>query len=280
MEDIYKGIYAAVTTPLTESFKPDFYKLQRHCEWLLDNGCTGLAPLGTTSEANSLTFQDRKDIIKYLGESPLPLERFIIGTSSTSLNEALDISSYALEAGFNKLLMLPPYYYKKPTEEGLYSFFNHLVKKISINEPKIFLYNFPQMTTIPFSLELVERLRKKHPGIFVGMKDSSGDFANTLSFINAFKDFAAFSGSEEFINKNLSNGGYGCISASTNLTAPIVDKSLREESSHEKDIFLQKAIAVRKIVSKKQIISGIKGCLSILKGDKAWRRTLPPIEEM
>ena len=226
MEDIYKGIYAAVTTPLTESFEPDFYKLKKHCEWLLDNGCTGLAPLGTTSEANSLTFQDRKNIIKYLGESHLPLEKFIIGTGSTSLNEAVDICSYALEAGFNKLLMLPPYYYKNPTEGGLYSFFNHLVKKISENAPKIFLYNFPQMTTIPFSLELVGRLRKKHPGFFVGMKDSSGDFANTVSFISAFNDFAAFSGSEEFINKNLSNGGYGCISASTNLTAPIVYKSL------------------------------------------------------
>ena len=280
VKKINKGVYAAVTTPITSTLKPDLSRLGDHCEWLLENGCTGLAPLGTTSEANSLRLGDRLDIIRFLKNSNLPKERIIVGTGSSSLNEAIEVSTSALEAGFQNLLMLPPYYYKNPTEDGLYEFFSILANSIADFKPCIFLYNFPQMTTIPFTLALVKRLRSSYPGIFLGMKDSSGDFMNTLSFIKEFDDFIAFSGSEELIHKNLDSGGYGCISASTNITAPIVSSSLTEQNPKDKENLLKKAASIRGLLSRKQMISGIKGSLSMLKKDSSWSKTIPPIEEM
>ena len=271
-----KGVYAAVSTPVDEDFNIDTELLLDHCTWLLDNGCAGLAPLGTTGEANSLASPQRRELIETMAEGGLPMDKTIIGTGSTSFNDAIELSEIALDAGAKGLLMLPPFYYKSPTDEGLFRFFAKVAEAIGGKSPRIYLYHFPQMSAVPFTLNLVQRLRESFPGVFVGMKDSSGEFKNTKMFVEAFPGFEAFSGSEEFAAANLEIGGWGCISATTNVTAPVVAARLSETDPDAQAELDCKVNALRGAIASVNNVSGTKGALSAFRACPGWARALPP----
>ena len=271
-----KGVYAAVSTPVDDDFNIDTDLLLDHCSWLLENGCSGLAPLGTTGEANSLAAPQRRELIETMAEGGLPMDKTIIGTGSTSFSDAIELSEIALDAGAGGLLMLPPFYYKSPADEGLFRFFAKVAEALGGKSPRIFLYHFPQMSAVPFTLNLVRKLRESFPGVFVGMKDSSGDFENTKMFVEAFPGFEAFSGSEVFAAANLQIGGWGCISATTNVTAPVVAARLSETDPDAQAELDRKVNALRDAIASVSNVSGTKGVLSVFRACPGWARTLPP----
>ncbi len=271
-----KGVYSAVATPVTPDFKPDVPRLVDHCRWLLANGCDGLAPLGTTGEANSLSLSDRTCLIAGLAESGLPMERIIFGTGSTSLGDTVTVSRAALDAGANGLLMLPPFYYRHAGEDGLFAYYSHVAERLLPQKPRIFLYHIPQMSMVSITVTLAARLREAFPGVFVGIKDSGGDFSHTQSFIREFDQFEAFSGSEPLAVANLKAGGWGCISATTNVSAPLVAERLSARSVDEQNRLDDQIERVRTIIANADTVSGTKSVLARLKRDPEWSRTVPP----
>ena len=275
-----KGVFAAVSTPVTRDLKPDVPRFLDHCHWLLSVGCAGLAPLGTTGEANSLGTSDRLHLIEAVAKSDVPLDRMIVGTGSTSAADTVLLSRAALQAGVNGLLMLPPYFYKSPSDDGLFNHFATVAERLADDRPRIFLYHFPQMSAVPVSLDLVRRLRTEFPGMFVGLKDSGGDFADTATFIREFPGFEVFAGSETFAVQTLDAGGWGCISATANVSAPIVVRRIADapEESHER---LDRLIAdVRAAISALGNVSATKAVMSVYRNDREWARTLPPNVEI
>ena len=270
-----KGIYAAVVTPVNADYSPDIIRYTDHCRWLLDKGCDGLAPLGTTGEANSLGLSTKIKIIEFLNTTTIPMEKIIIGTGSTSIKDTVTVSKIALEAGAAGLLMLPPFYYRNPTESGLFNYFAAVTEQIATHNPQIFLYNIPIFTGIHITASLISQLRKEFPGIFVGIKDSAGDFSNTLSLIRQFPRLAVFSGSEVFAMQNLTANGWGCISATVNLTAPLMAHRMKNLSSDTKAID-DTIIKLRDRITTTGNISGTKAYLAVYKKDLEWQRTIPP----
>src|SRR5260221_4512947 len=215
------GVYAAVLTPLNSALEPDPALFVQHCRWLLDNGCDGLAPLGTTGEANSLSVEQRIALIEAAAGSGIPMAKFIPGSGSCALADAVKVTRAAVKAGAAGALLLPPFYYKNPTEDGLFAFFSEVIERVGDARLRVYLYHFPQLSTVPITLHLVARLMKAFPGAIAGLKDSSGDWSNTAKLLQEFPGFGVFSGSEEFLLANLRAGGVGCISASTNVTAAL-----------------------------------------------------------
>ncbi len=271
-----KGVFAAVSTPLTSDFQPDIPRFIDHCNWLLSNGCDGLAPLGTTGEANSLGMTERMRLIETMGTSDLPRHRLIVGTGTTSVADTVRLSRAVLEAGINSLLLLPPFFYKNPAEEGLFRHFAAVAEELTANSPRIFLYHFPQMSAVPITVSLVRRLRAEFPGVFVGLKDSGGDFDNTSSFIDEFPGFEVFAGSETFAVQTLEAGGWGCISATANLSAPIVARRIFGAAGHSAEELDQMIIDVRSEISTLGNVSATKGVLAVYRNDREWARTAPP----
>ncbi|MCY3874915.1 MAG: dihydrodipicolinate synthase family protein [Rhodobacteraceae bacterium] len=271
-----KGVYSAVATPVTPDFKPDLPRLVAHCRWLLANGCDGLAPLGTTGEANSLSLSDRTSLIAGLAEAGLPMERVIFGTGSTSLGDTVTVSRAALDAGANGLLMLPPFYYRHAGEDGLFAYYSHVAERLLPRKPRIFLYHIPQMSMVSITVTLAARLREAFPGVFVGIKDSGGDFSHTRSFIREFDDFEAFSGSEPLAVSNLAAGGWGCISATTNVSAPLVAERLGARDAGDQAGLDDQIERVRTIIANADTVSGTKSVLARLRRDPEWSRTIPP----
>ena len=270
------GVYAAVLTPLTKELEPDPVLFVAHCRWLLENGCDGLAPLGTTGEANSLSVDHRITLIEAAASSGLPMTKFIPGAGSCALADAVKVTRAAVKAGSGGALLLPPFYYKNPSEDGLFAFFSEVIQRVGDSRLKLYLYHFPQLSTVPITVPLIGRLMAAYPGTVAGLKDSSGDWSNTARLLKEFPGFGVLLGSEEFLLANLRAGGVGCISASTNVTAPLarpVYLAWQDKTAEE----LQKSLTeVRLILQSYPMQAALKQVCSIIQANPQWLNILPP----
>lgn len=273
------GVYAAVLTPLTDRLVPDLPRFVDHCEWLLTNGCDGLAPLGTTGEANSLSVDQRLAMIAALADSGVPTGRTIIGAGSCALADAVRVTRAAVDAGCAGVLSLPPFYYKTPTEDGLFGFFCELIERVGDARLRLYLYHFPKMSTVPITLELIARLVTAYPGTIAGLKDSSGDWRNTKAVIQAFPELAIYSGTEQFLLDNLRQGGAGCISATTNVTCRLARAvvTAHGDGDGEDDALQRTLTEIRLTLQRYPFVAGLKALLAHLSGVSAWGSILPPL---
>lgn len=276
------GVYAAVLTPLTDRLAPDIPRFVDHCEWLLTNGCDGLAPLGTTGEANSLSVDQRIAMIEALADSAVPMGRAIVGAGSCALADAVRVTRAAVDAGCAGVLCLPPFYYKTPTEDGLFGFFGELIERIGDPRLRLYLYHFPQMSTVPITRDLIARLVTAYPGTIAGLKDSSGDWRNTAAVIRAFPELAIYSGSEQFLLDNLRQGGAGCISATTNMTCRLARAvfTAHGDGDSDADALQETLTEARLTLQQYPFVAGLKALMAHRSGAPGWRNILPPLEPL
>ncbi len=273
---LVSGVYAAALTPMTPNGTPDHAMVVAHCRWLLDNGCDGLAPLGTTGEANSQSLADRMALIKAIAAAGLPADRVVVGTGGCALGDTVALTRCALDAGYPNALVLPPFYYKGVTEDGLFAYYAALIERVGDPKFRLYLYHFPQMSAVPLSPALIGRLRDAFGDVVAGLKDSSGDWANTKHLIDTFPGFRVFSGSEQFLADNVAAGGMGCISASVNVTAPLAARVLRADPA-ARDRLQQDLTAIRMALQGFPMIPALKRILEWHTGNTGWRNVLPPL---
>lgn len=272
-----RGVYAAVLTPLKQALEPDPALFVAHCRWLLENGCDGLAPLGTTGEANSLSVAQRLNLIEAAATGGIPMDRVIPGAGSCALADAVEVTRAAVKAGAAGALLLPPFYYKNPSEDGLFAFFAEVIERVGDPRLRLYLYHFPQLSTVPITARLIARLMAAYPGMIAGLKDSSGEWSNTANLLKEFPGFGVFSGSEEFLLDNLRAGGAGCISASTNVTAPLAQAVYRAWRDKGPADELQKELtAVRMVLQSYPMQAALKHVVGEFGGNPQWANILPP----
>src|SRR4249920_61970 len=215
-----RGVLSPVVTPFTRDLRPDPERFIAHCRWLLSQNC-GLAVFGTNSEANSLSVDERIALLDALLAADVDPARMMPGTGCCALSDTVRLTEHAVKAGCGGVLMLPPFYYKDVSEDGLYRNFAEVVERVGDARLRIYLYHIPPVAVVGITVKLVERLLKAYPTAIAGMKDSSGDWNNTKTFLDAFAKtapsartgFDVFVGSETFLLANIRNGGAGTISA-------------------------------------------------------------------
>src|SRR5918997_738313 len=180
-----KGVLSPVVTPFNADLSPDAQRFIAHCEWLLTQNC-GLAVFGTNSEANSLSVNERIALLDALLAADVDATRMMPGTGCCALTDAVQLTAHAVKAGCAGVLMLPPFYYKDVTEDGLYRHFAEVVERVGDARLRIYLYHIPPVAVVGITPQLVERLMKRYPSAIAGMKDSSGDWNNTKTMLDNF----------------------------------------------------------------------------------------------
>src|SRR5213080_697330 len=223
------GVLAPVVTPFKADLAADSQRFIAHCQWLLSQNC-GLAVFGTNSEANSLSMEERAMLLDELVAAGVDPARMMPGAGCCSIMETVKLTKQAVGNGCAGVLMLPPFYYKDVSEEGLYRYFSEVVQRVGDARLKIYLYHIPPVAVVSITTGLVERLLATYPNTIAGMKDSSGDWNNTRMFLDSFakSGFDVFVGSESFLLANMRSGGVGCISATANVNPGPIDKLYRE----------------------------------------------------
>jgi 4-hydroxy-tetrahydrodipicolinate synthase len=251
--------------------------LVKHSRTLLSDGAHGLALLGTTSEANSLTLDERRRVIDDHLEGGIEAERLLPGTGACAIDDAVALTRHAAEIGAAGVLLLPPFYYKKVTDDGLFNFVSAVIERCGASVPRVLLYHIPPIASVGWSLELIGRLRQAYPDVIVGMKDSSGDFDHTKRMIEAFPGFAVFPGAEVNAAKAMQAGAAGCISASANINAFGIRRLLDGWRRPEADRLQAELNEVRKAVESRVMIPALKAVLAARYDDPAWLTVRPPL---
>ena len=184
------GVLAPVVTPFTADLRPDAPRLVRHARWLLAND-VGLAVFGTNSEGNSLSVGEKIGLLEALVAAELPPARMMPGTGCCALPDTVELTRRAVALGCAGALMLPPFYYKGVADDGLFASYAEVIERVGDARLRIFLYHIPQVSQVPLSLALIGRLLDAYPGTIAGIKDSSGDMANTRALLERFAYFRA-----------------------------------------------------------------------------------------
>ncbi|SDG30643.1 MULTISPECIES: dihydrodipicolinate synthase family protein [Thalassobaculum] len=278
MSERIKGVMAAGLTAFNDDLSIDVQGTLDHSKWLLANGCDGVLLFGTTGEANSLSLKERLDFLDVLGESGLPMDRMMIGTGCCSLPETVELTKKTLEIGIESALMLPPFYYKNPSDDGLFAHFARVVEAVGDDRMKIYLYHFPQMSAVPFSHDLIGRFLKEFPGVFCGIKDSSGDFANMKAMAEAFDGFDVFAGTERYLLDTLKAGGVGTITATGNCTSSLCGAVYAAWKAGAPDMegLQEQLTAQRLALQNYPAAAGLKELLARESGKASWRNVRAP----
>lgn len=274
-----KGLLSPVVTPFKADLTPDGERFVRHCKWLLKSGCTGLAIFGTNSEANSLSLEEKLSLLAALLHAGVPGAALMPGTGHCALPATVRLTANAVKMGCAGVLMLPPFYYKGVSDEGLYRYFSEVIERVGDERLRVYLYHIPPVSQVPITLKLIGRLLSKYPGIVAGAKDSSGDWNNTKAMLDEFgkAGFDVFPGSEQFLLEGMRHGGAGCISATANVNPGPIDQVFRNWRSADADKLQSGISATRKIMQNYPMIPALKSVVAHFGNDAEWRRVRPPL---
>jgi len=221
------GVYAAALTPLKADYAPDLEAVAPFLTFLARRGCHGALLLGTTGEGPSFSPDERLEIFRagLRVRETHPDFRLLAGTGTPSLAETVHLTRLAFDLGYAGVVVLPPYYFRKVSDEGLFAFFSEVIRRAVPADGFLLGYHIPSLTGVGFSLELLARLKETFPGQFAGIKDSSheADFARHLG--ERFgSDLLVLTGTDSYLQLSLENEAQGCITAAANLISPDLRK--------------------------------------------------------
>ncbi|MGF1503372.1 MAG: dihydrodipicolinate synthase family protein [Paracoccaceae bacterium] len=272
---------AGVVTPLLTPFEDDGGIARdlwvTHAYWVLAEGAHALSPFGTTGEAQSVGIAARRQALDWLVEAGMPPARLVPGTGMCALEDAVALSAHAVGLGCGAVMVLPPFFYKGASDDGLFAFYARLIERVG-DGLRLVLYHIPSHTGVPVSPGLARRLAAAFPGVVVGYKDSGGDFAHTEAVIAAAPTLSVFPGSEAFLVRGMAAGAAGCISATCNVNAAAI-RALYEACRAEEAIAPLEArvVAFRRSMEEAGLIPGMKALLAERLGEPGWGRVLPPL---
>lgn len=276
-----RGVLSPVLTPFNADYSVSEARFLKHCKSLIDLD-VGLAVFGTNSEANSLGIAEKHALLDLLVDNGVPAARMMPGTGACAVTDAVELSRHAVDIGCAGVLMLPPFYYKGVSDEGLYRYYATIIDTIADARLQIYLYHIPQVTQVGISLGLIERLLKAYPGSIAGIKDSSGDWSNTEAMLKQFQPqgFDVFAGSEAFLLRTLRGGGVGCITATGNVNAGAIAHLNATWQDGTADQTQASLDVVRGIFQKLPMIPAMKAAIAQQTNDPSWAVLRPPLVEL
>ena len=272
-------VFAPVITPFTAQLEVDAPRFIAFCHWLAGQGA-GLALFGTNSEANSLSLTERSTLLAQVIEAGIDPAQLLPGTGACALPDTIKLTRQATQAGCAGTLILPPFFYQGVSDEGLFAYYSEVIQAVGSEQLRVLLYHIPQFTGVPISHTLIERLIAAYPRTVVGIKDSSGDWANTASMLERFPGFAVFPASEAWLGKALPLGAAGCISATANLQPHAIAQLLAADTAVERLRHETRVSAVRLAVQSPAMSPALKSVVAHFANDPDWGRVRPPLTAM
>ncbi|HUG63063.1 MAG TPA: dihydrodipicolinate synthase family protein [Methylomirabilota bacterium] len=278
------GVFSASATPVLEDGSSDHATFAIHVKALLAEGCDGVALLGTTGEANSFSIAQRQQLVEKVIEAGVDPRRLLPGTSQTNVADTVALTRHALDAGVRASVLLPPFYYKGVSDEGLFRFYAEVIEGVKSDALRVLLYHIPPIAQVGISLDLTRRLIEAFPGIVVGVKDSSGKIESMQAFASAFENFSVLAGADPFMLPLLKSGGAGCITSSSNLIAKhlrvVFDTWFDLAKAAEVEAAQARINAWRDLSNAYVQLPTIKAMLARRRRHDGWTRVRPPLVEL
>lgn len=281
MSDRFQGVITPLLTPYNDDFSVADDLYLEHAAACLSGGAHYLSPFGTTSEATSHSVAERMALLELLVSSGTArADQLMPGTGLCNLGETVTLSRHATDLGCAAVMTLPPFFFVKAPDEGMYRYFSALIEQVGNPALKICLYNIPQNTGIGISPPLAARLNAAFPTVVVAYKDSSGDWDNTQAVIAQAPGISVFPGSESVMLRAMALGGGGCISASCNTNVAGIRAMydlIRAGDTKAAQAMAPQIDAHRNAVQAGGLIPGLKALKAQQTGDARWLNLRPPL---
>ena len=271
-----RGLFTASLTPMNDDLSVNYTALIEHINWLLNNGSNGICLLGTTGEANSFSIEERMDVLDEVIDANIDSQKLLVGTGTCVISDTIILTQHAVSKGVGGVLMLPPFYYKDLSDQGILDYFKLVIEGVEDTNLKIYLYNFPKMTGVSFTLDLVKKLVTAFPGVIVGMKDSSGNWQGMQAVCDEIPGFQLFTGTEKYLLDTLRAGGAGCISATFNASIKYGARVYTNWQKDEADDLQAKLNEIRKEFEVDSFISSLKFLFAKWFDEPKWLNVRPP----
>jgi 4-hydroxy-tetrahydrodipicolinate synthase len=276
------GVFAPVLTPVDADLNIDTKLYAEFCRWLLDNGCHGLVIFGTNSEATSFSVPERMAAVDALIEAGIPAEKLVVGNGTPAITDGVELARHALAAGCHGVMTLPPFYYPKTSDEGLFRAFAYIIERTGSPDLKMYFYHIPQVSGVPLSADLLDRLATAFPGVAAGVKDSTGDpdsLAHMHQVAASHPGYSVFCGTESLLLANLRGGGAGCISGMANVIPDQIRvlydnwQAVDADSQQTQLTWLRSAV----LGTGFNVIASAKTLTAARTGAPGWARVRPPL---
>ncbi len=278
------GVFSAALTPLTADLAPDHATYIAHCRYLLDEGLDGIAMLGTTGEANSFSAKERMALFDAVVAGGIAPDKLLPGTGVAAFTETVELTKHALSAGVTTVVMLPPFYYKSVSDDGVFAAYSEVVQRVADARLRVVLYHIPQFSAVPISHDVITRLLAAYPGTFTGIKDSAGSLDNMTALVERFPGFSVLAGADPLLLPLLRAGGAGCITATSNLVARelafIAANFNNAAKAAELEAAQAKVVATRNRASQFAQIASLKAMTAERTGHAGWLRVRPPLLDL
>ena len=229
-----------------------------------------------------MSVDEKVELLDSLISDGIDASRMLPGTGCSALTDSVRLTAHAVRHGASGVLMLPPFYYKGVSDDGLYRNFAEVIERVGDSRLRIYLYNIPPVSQVAISVALVERLVNDYPGVVAGIKDSSGDWNVTQSFLDATRgiEFSVFPGSESFLLQGLRNGGAGCISATANVNPAEISHLFATWQNEDADAQQARLNQIRGIFARYPMIPALKAAIAHYSNDPSWQTVRPPLVEL
>ena len=276
-----RGVLVPLLTPFNDDMTVATDLYVAHAQRVLDQGCAGLVPFGTTGEALSVGVDERIAAVRALVDAGIDPATMIPGTGLSNVADTARLSRACLDMGCAGVMTLPPFYYKGVSEEGLYRHFVQLLEAIG-DDARVFLYHIPPIAIVGIPVTLAARLHEEFPRQVVGIKDSSGEWDNTRALLG-IDGLIVYPGSELPLVEALELGAPGCISATANINGSAIARLIAAyfEGDAERVRELQQDVKrFRLRLQDYAPIPAQKRLLALTTGDERWANVRPPLVRM
>lgn len=278
------GVFAAAATAVSGNYSIDLGRTTAHWFRLLDAGCHHLAVFGTTGEANSLSLAERMGTLEAAVNTGVPVERLWPGTGCCALPDAIQLTRHAVSMGAPGVLVLPPFYYKSLTDEGLAAWYSTLIEQVADPNLSVVLYHFPALSGVPITPGAIKILLQRFPKNITGIKDSTAELDSALQFREAFPEISILPGGDPLLLPVLDQGGAGCITAIANIASPLLrliwDCHDQPTRRHEAEAAHEIVCELRNVLSGPDLLARVKAVIGMQRNDEAWAQVRLPLRTL
>jgi 4-hydroxy-tetrahydrodipicolinate synthase len=272
------GIWPALLTPLDAALNIDLKRFAAHARALIEGGCGGVTPFGTTGEGPSFSLNERRAAIDALVEGGVPGSRILVSTSCAALPETLALTRHALSVGAWGCLMLPPFFLKGVPDQGIVDAYRYVIDGAADRRLRIMLYHIPQVAGVGLSHAVIRELKRLYPETIIGIKDSQCDRAHSIALADGFmSSVTVHVGNEPDLPEMGRRGSTGAVSGLANFMPRHVHRLVSQPDAPGTAQDLARVQRLLATLGGYALIPALKGIMTILTGEKAWLRVRPPL---